>query len=195
METGAALECISFDYSGPVALCDRTLVNQAQNAATTASTTAGRYGAGASDIYSNVVPTLERYTTTPPGYQPLDLATMKTEAQSGAAATSGKIAQEAKLRAMRTGNAAGVGSEEVAGAEAGARVGGGAVQDILAQNAKLKEMQRQQAFGGLENIYGQNVSGELGAQEVVPKDISEATRAGWLQNLTGILGIAASRGM
>ena len=197
IESGRILSDKSFKYAGNCAMCDRSMQKAGANAVQNAQSTAGMYGSTAGQIGSNIIPQLEKFTLNPPGYGPSGLATMKTEAEAAGAATTGRAAQDAKLRAMRTGNVAGLGSEETALAEAGARGTGANIQNILSEDARLKETQRQNAFSGLENIYGKNISGQLESASQIPADIDatlKAGQSGWLQNLSGVLGTLGGLG-
>ena len=195
MQTGEVLLDEFYEYSGPLALCDRSLQSQATQAANTASQTAGNYGAGAAGIQANLVPRLEREAVNPPGYGSFGLGEMETANQETAAGATGSAQEAAKLRSMRTGNAAGLGAIEAGGAGAGARASGSALQSILAKNAELKANQMSEANRGLGGILGEDIRGNIGAEGLVPEDIKAGVAAGnsgWLQNLTKM--IAAIRG-
>lgn len=194
---GNVLEDEYYDYSGPLMLCDRSLTNQAQQAETTAAQTAGQYGAQAGAQGAFLTPKLEQWTVNPPGYSPTDQATMMTQQQLAGAASSGSQQEQAKLRAMRTGNVAGLGAQEAASAQGGARAAGQGVQSILAQNALLKAKQQQQALRELGNLYGTNVRGQTAAENIEPEDINAATKAqqsGWLQNVLNTMNTVANLG-
>jgi hypothetical protein len=200
IQTGLILYEESYEYSGPVALCDRSQQAAADAARTQAQQSAGGYGATAAGISGGLVPELQRWTVAPPGYGPQGLAEMQTSALQGARARSGAVEEASRLRALRTGNAAGLGSLEAAEAQGGARGAGSAIEDILAKNAMLKSSQQQQAMGELGNLYGTSLRGDIAAQGLVPEDIKAnlaAGQQGWLQNAEGIvqmLGGAATAG-
>lgn len=196
-ETGRVLEEEGFEHSGSLALCDRSLHDQGQQAGKTATQTGAQLGATGAGILSGILPTLQRSATgNAPGFGAAGLSNMMTQAALATGAETGKSAEDARLRAMRTGNVAGAGAVEAAGAEGATRAYGGGLQDILAQNEKLKEMQRSQALGELGDIYKTDVGEGVRAQSLVPSDINAATQAekvGWLQNAIalGQLGINA----
>jgi hypothetical protein len=197
LETGRLLSDEFFDYEGSVARCDRSLQRQAQGAATSAGMTAGGLMGEAGGISGSIVPALERFTTTPPGYSPLAMGTMETKAEETTAATRAKAEQEAKLRAVRTRNPAALGAEGSAIAGETARAGGETLQDILARNEMLKEKQRSEAFGELGGMYKTDVGAAEGFAGQQAKDISTAydvSQPGWLQSLQGILNAGASLG-
>ena len=187
----------SIEYDGPLAKCDRAIQNDATNAATNATQTAGQFGAGAGSVQANLVPRLETQAVTPPGIGAFGLGEEETGALSTAAGATGSATEGARLRAIRTGNAAGVGAMGVAAAGETARASGGALQSILAKNAQLKAQQMQQANTGLEGILGENIHGETAAEGIVPEDLNTALKAGqqgWLQNAEGVLTTLSQAG-
>ena len=192
---GNILESESYDYSGPLILCDRSLQAQAEQAGKTAASTAGNYGSAAEGIAANVVPRLESEAVNPPGYGPFGLSEMETAAESSGAGATGAAQERARLEAMRTGNRAGIGAITAGAAGEGARGAGSALQSILAKNAELKASQREQANRGLEGVLGEDIGAQGRAEGVVPEDINAAVNAGksgWFQNLVNML--AAIRG-
>ena len=183
-----------FDWNGPVARLDRALTNQATQAAQTAQQQAAGYGGAAGQIQAGLIPQLTSMATTPPGFG-TDLGAMETAAMGSAAAASGASAEQSALRAMRTGNVAGLGAEQVGAAGAAARVGGNALQNILAKNAELKASQQQAALGGLERLTGEDIHGQAAMAGLIPRDIEAGIQAqshGWLQNLPTIMGLAGN---
>jgi hypothetical protein len=162
--------------------------------ANTAAQDASNYGAFGQGLAGNLAPRLEQQATNPQGYGASGLATMETANLAGSAATSGAAQQEAKLRAMRTGNAAGLPAEQAAIAGETARASGSGLQDILSKNAMLKEQQRLEANKDLMGLAGQETTAGLDYSKLVPEDINAALNAeqtGWLQNVEGGLGTLA----
>ena len=197
METGKVRHAESYDYSGPLALCDRSLVARAKSAQDQASQQAGAYGSQAAGIAGNITPTLERWTVNPPGFSPQAMANLKTNAIQAANARAGAAQEQSRLRALRTGNEAGLGALEAAEAQGGARAAGSTVEDILAKNEMLKAQQQREAMGELGNLYGSAMRGNVGSMEQEAKDIDAATSAsqtGWLQNTMGVLSTLGKLG-
>lgn len=187
----------SFNYTGPVALCDRSLTARGKEAQQQAAQAASGYGGEAATAYGAAEPTLARWTTSPPGYGPQGLGTMETRTVQAAKSGAGAAEEAARLRALRTGNEAMLGGLESAQAEGGARAAGSAVQDILAKNEMLKEQQRMAGMKGLTGLYGEGMRGNIGAMGIEPSAINAATAAqkvGWLQNLEGIMAMGQGLG-
>lgn len=194
IETGAVLEAEGYEYSGPVALCDRSITSQANASARGANATAGGYGSEAGSMFSTVQPTVQRWAQgNTPGYGAMGLGNMLTAAQSAAAGARGAGEEKASLLAQRTGNLAALPASQTATAEATARALGSATQNILAKNAALKEHQQEMGLnegGNLFGTAGKLQEGALGLQNEFLKTGVASDQAGWLQNAMGL--IAAS---
>lgn len=189
IETGAVLEDVYCSYAGPLALCDRAAQASAKDASKTAGGAAATYGAEAGGLQTTLVPTLERDITNAPGFDPIGLGDMKTEAEATSAGALGASREGSRLRAIRTGNPAATGSEEVAMAGETARAGGSALQRILAKNAELKATQREGAIKGMEGLIGEDIKGQAeqaDVQQTAIKNQIEAGKTGWLQNALAI---------
>src|ERR1700743_3119785 len=90
MATGAIIEDESYEYSGPLALCDRWAQGQEKTDATNAGNTAAGFGSSASGISANLLPFLTRELNNPQGFSQQDTTQMLNQAQAGAGgATSG----------------------------------------------------------------------------------------------------------
>src|SRR5690348_11648830 len=101
IETGRVVEDSFYHYEGPLALCDRSQQASATDAMRTAEQTGGQYGATAAGISGNLVPQLQRWTVSPPGYGPAGLAEMETRSVQAAKAGQGAAQEASRLRALR----------------------------------------------------------------------------------------------
>lgn len=197
MNSGEIIRREGYEYSGPIASCDRSLMNQENQAQKNAVQTAGNYGSSAGRTGGFLSSQLERFAANPPGYSAADESGMESRALLGGAAQGAATNERAKLRTMRSGNVAGLGAQEAANTEAAARGTGGMLQTILANNAALKQRQQQSALGELGGMYGTDVRGQLAAEGLEPEDINAGTRAnqtGWLQNTLATLDTLAKMG-
>ena len=175
---------------------DRSLAGQAKSAGATAGALGGELATTGEAIGANIIPGLERDTRTPPGLSPADLATMQQRALETAGGSAGATRGVLATRAARLRNPAGVTAGMSAATEGASRAGGKAVEDILSENALIKEKQRSQAFGELGGLYGTDISGATKAMGVEAEDINAAAQAekeGWYQNL--IAGVNAVSGL
>lgn len=186
IESGDVLESESYEYNGPVALCDRGLQSTAQQAANTDTSTASGYGKTASGLSGFLTPMLESWAGgNAPGYGDAGVSAMKNAAQSTAGAAANAGNEQGLLTAMRTNNAAGVGAEEVANAANAGQTQTNAVQNILSQNAQLKAQEQTGAMNMLGSMYGTDVGAQLTSQGQVPGAINAGVNAGnsgWFQN-------------
>jgi len=169
----------------------RNLQQQATTAENNAATTAGGLGATAGQVGGALIPGLERQAANPPGMTPMDLANQQSQALEAAGGTASSLKGGLMDKAMRSRNPAGLNATTAAVAQGASRAAGQANQDILSQNAMLKNKQQEQAQTGLEGIYGTDTKGMLDAMGLIPQDINanvDAQKVGWVQNLTGLLG-------
>ena len=186
IETGALVEEDSYEYDGPVALCDRSAHKQSNEAGQAALDASKQYSDQADAIQSPLVKTLQQWTTAPPGFSAGDLNTMQNRAQAAAGATANDANQQMVLNAMRSGNGANLGAGQAAGVEAATRGQLSAIQDILGQNAQLKAQQQEGALQGLGSILGTDVRAQEGNLGIVPgaaNAASNADNSGWFQNM------------
>jgi len=190
IETGERLEEESFEYSGPLALCDRAAQSQASQAAQTAQNTAAGYGANAATIGSQLVPFLSRELTNPQGYSQQDIGAMLTNAMASSGGANAGITGQANLQAARTRNAGGFATALDEAARQRSRALAGASEGIAAQNANLKQEQQQHAANALQGLYGVDTGAQLKGMDIQNQDINteiQAGKSGWLQNTLDIL--------
>jgi hypothetical protein len=169
---------------------DKALQRQAAAAEQQANATAGQLTSAGQGVAGTLVPQLERQSVNPPGASPADIATMESRAAQAGAGAAGGARGMLALRAMRMRNPAGVGGDIAASTEAASRATGKGLQDILAQNASLKEKQRAQAQEQLGGIYNTDVSGALRAMALEPEDINaeaNSEKVGKFQNVMTVL--------
>ena len=188
----------SFEYSGSLALADRAAANEAGQAEKTAGTMAAGYGASAAAIGAPLTKTLQNDVNNPIGFTPTETNNMLVAGEQGAGGAAGGIAGAAGLNAMRTRNS-------------------GALSGVLDQNARIKQQQlsenalgvqnesaklaqakRASALGGLQGLYGTDVSAQLKGMGIQNQDINtqiEAGKSGWLQNTMGVIGTLGGMGL
>ena len=190
IETGALLESESYDYSGPLALADRSAQGQATQAANTAGTTGANFGSQASQINSTILPTLERNAQNPTGFSPTDLNNMTVASEQGAGGANSGITGQANLQAARTRNAGGFGSALDEAARDKTRTLSSNALGVQNQNANLKNRQQQSAIGTLSGMGESDNASMLKAMGLQDQAIStevQAGNSGWLQNFNQVL--------
>lgn len=190
IETGAILAENSYEYSGPLALCDRSLNSRAKTASDTATATGANLGSTASQIGSSVIPGLEQQAANPTGYTPVQKGAQLVAGEQGAGGANAGITGEANLEAARTRNAGGFGGA----LDEAARVKGRQLsQNALGvenKSADLAQKKQQFAQGELSGLYGMDTNASLKAMGLVPEDIKAGAAAdstGWVQNFADIM--------
>ena len=190
IETGAILHEDSFEYVGPLMLCDRSAAGAAAGAAKTAKNVGATEQTNANQIGNSVIPGLEREAQNPAGYSPTDLNSMLVANQSGAGGANSAVTGEAGLAGARTRNGGGyTAALDEASRQKGKQESMGNL-DIASKNAGLKNEQQQFAQKSLQGLYGTDTDAMLKAMGLVPQDIqaqAAADKTGWVQDLSGIM--------
>jgi hypothetical protein len=177
--------------------CDRSIANQAGQNSKAAAGVAGSSGANANQIYSSVVPGLERQAQTPQGFTAGQLNTATTASQEAAGGANAAATGEGRLAALRTRTAGGYPAALDEAARAKGRTLATNAQDLQLTNAKLGLQRQGQAQQQLEGLYGVNTSDALKAMGLQNEDLNtqlNAGKSGWLQNLEGGLGVIGNLG-
>jgi hypothetical protein len=155
---------------------------QATQASQTANSFANTYGSNASNIFSDLAPTLEAQASHPGGMSPTDLAAANTNAEQSAGGTQSAAVGQGALRAARTRNAGGGdAATEASARHAGEQLSQAGLNTRLA-NARIKAQQQGEAESGLGNLYGQSVSGGNQALGEVASNVNanaNAENASW----------------
>jgi hypothetical protein len=168
----------------------RASAGAAQKQLGTTNAIGSGYNTNAGNIYSSLEPQLKQEATNPQGYQPQDLAAMRTGArQAGGGATSG-ITGQGDLEVARTKNTAGYNATLDQAARTGQQTGSEDELGIEAANANLKQKQQQSALTSLGNLYGTETGAGESYYGMAPSEINAWTNAspGWAQTMQGFLG-------
>jgi hypothetical protein len=184
----------SFDYNGPVALCDRAAQGEAKQAQKTAATQASTYGARASEERAPLDQYDRQNLDNPQGFGQQGVGEMLTAALGGAGGASASIVGEEELGAKRgtTGTNSAL-LDEVARTRS--QAGAKASEGIAASDIALKQQQRSAAADDLSRRYGIDVNAQLGQGNLQNSEINtqiKAGQTGWFQNL--MQGIATVTG-
>lgn len=174
----------------PRAMNDRALQQQEKQTFGATTGVANQAGANASGLYGPLTQFGTSMMTAPPGFGS-DLPNMQAIAGQEASSAANNARASSALQASRSGNAAGLNAAEDAAVGQASMAGGQNQQDILAQNAQLKQTQQEEGANTLQGLYGTNVNAQLSALGQQPSDINAGVNAGqtgWLQNVTGVLG-------
>jgi hypothetical protein len=191
LETGELLADDWFEYSGPVALADRSIANQAGSNAATAGATGGGYGSAASGISGTLIPTLNRELAGGGGLTPTQKNQMLVAANQGSGGAAGGVAGQAGLAAARTRNSGALSGVLDAAARAKAQAGSQAGLNVENKSTDLANQQKAQAASELGGLYGTDVSAQMKAMGLQNQDLDtelNANKSGWLQDTEGLIG-------
>jgi hypothetical protein len=159
-----------------------------------AQSNAGALTGAGQNTFAGITPTLNRWATgAAPGYGPANLSQMITGSTLATGAKTGAQAQDERLRALRTGNAAGINATSDMLNAGGARAAGSTLQDILSQNAMLKNKQQEMALGQLGKMGETQLQtgegwGRQGAQDI---NAQLAGKQDTFNDLMGVLNYGA----
>jgi hypothetical protein len=114
------------------------------------------------NLYGQVDPLLVKEATNPQGYAPQDLANMRTASEQSLGGSTSAVTGTANLTAARTRNAGGFQGAISSGSRQAMRDLSQNAVEIEAQNARLKEQQKQTAVSQLMQLYGIDLQTALG---------------------------------
>jgi hypothetical protein len=170
----------------------------AQTAETSANNLSNTYGGNAGALYGSLAPQLQAEAAHPAGYSPSTLSAMNTAGQQSAGGSMAGAVGQGGLLAARTRNA----GAPAAAIDSAARSSSAALSKSAlgtqTKNADLMQKQQQAGLGGLEGLYGENLSGSTGALGQVAANSNANTNAAnaswdWSKDLLSpILGAASS---
>lgn len=190
IETGQRLAEDSYEYQGPLALCDRAAQGAARTAGNNAANAAAGYGATASTVGSSLIPYYAQQLYHPSGMSSQDIGAQLAAAMGGSGGSTSGLTGQANLRAARSNNPEGFSSALDAAARERGQANAKASEGIAARNANVKLQQQSQAARGLGSLYGmagENQMRGLGVQSQDLRDQIQAGNTGWLQNMEGIV--------
>jgi hypothetical protein len=196
IESGQVLADESFDYSGPLALCDPSSGIRKQDTAN-AGAGQGLSATGANNaasLYGTMSPVASTMATNPQGINPADMAKIQTSnMQTAGGANSGAVGQ-GSLLAARTKNA---GTADAAIAKSGEAASQNlSTANLKTQNAdqQLKAKQQGEGIQALDSLYGTNertAVGGLDASNAALKNAGDI-QPFWQQYLLNAQKAAAS---
>ena len=169
----------------------RNAVGQASGAYNTAENTAANLGAEGQGIGANLTPFLTEEMLHPQGLGQQGVGAEQAAALGGAGGAASGITGQAVQRAAVSRNAGGYQAALADAARSRDAASAGASEGIAAGNEKDKMMQQQQGAEGLGGLYKTDTSGMLSAMGQESGDVdaeANASKSGWLQDATGILG-------
>lgn len=176
----------------------RSAVDQASNAANTASSTGANYGAQAAGVNSQLLPFLTRELNNPQGYTQGQNTAMLGAAEAGAGGSTAGLNTEANLAQARNRNSGGFSGALDNAAMQKDKALAHTSEGIAANSANLAQEHQQSAAQGLAGIQGLDTNAQLKSMGLIPEDVNaeaNANKTGWLQDMNDTLtavGSAAS---
>jgi hypothetical protein len=176
----------SFEYSGPVALADRSQQAAGKTAQGDEKNAASTFGSNASTIGGPLTAQLQKQAANPTGFNPTDLNNMLVASAQGSGGATSGLTGQADLATARTRNAGGFASALDEASRVKNRQLSQNNLDVSGANANLKQKQMQDAQAQLGNMFGMDTRSQLSAMGMIPESINatvNAGKSGWLQNM------------
>jgi hypothetical protein len=190
MRSGETLEHEWFEYTGPIALCDRAAQSEDKAAASTAAGTAAGLQGQANAASAALTPFYRQEMNAQHLYSPQQNQELLNAAGAPLAASAATTAGQARSEAARTRNTSGFS----AGLDQAARdrnaAMGMANQGIAAQDIMGAKQLNQQGAAGLSGLYGTDTGAMLkamGLRNDADQNAVEAGKSGWLQNMNATI--------
>ena len=183
--------------SGPLALADRSIANQAAQNSTTAGAGAGTFAGAPRELLDLSTAQLQQEAANPIGYTPEQTNAQLVAGEQGAGGANASIAGQAGLAAGRTKNSAALSGVLDAAARAKTQQLSQNALGVQNRSADLGIQRQQQAQQQLQGLYGTNVNAQLGDMGIQNQDLNtelNANKQGWLQNTEGVLGTISNMG-
>ena len=168
--------------------------NQAIGGATAGLNNANALAGAGAGLYSTLAPSLTAEAAAPSGYSPSDMSALRTTATQAAGGSQGAAQGEGALMAARTRNNAAFAPAISEATRTTGRNLTNTLTGVQAQDAGLKEKQRESALGGLEGLYSTDVGGSVGNLGAVAGNVNANTGAfnssyDWAKPFTDIVGL------
>ena len=198
MTTGEVLEHEYFEYSGPLALCDRAAQSADKTNAATAGQLGANLGAGASTEHSTLSPFYANEMKAEHSLDPNQTGELLTAAEAGSGGATGALTGQAQLEAARTRNPSGFTKALDEASRDQGKTLAGTSEGVAAEDIMGAQKLRQEGAAGEQGLYGEDLKGQLAAmgQQTNAENASvEAGKSGWLQNMDqtiSALGSAAT---
>lgn len=198
MNTGDVLEHEYFEYSGPVALCDRSAQGAARNARDMASNSAVNAASDLGADRAKLNPFFGQEMNAEHLFTPGQGNELLTAAEAPIGSVAGDTAHAAELQSARTRNASGFAKDLDLANRDKMKAAAGASEGIAAQDVMGAKQLNQQGAAGMSDLFKTDQQRQLESMGLQNQDINtqlQAGKSGWLQNLNDTIksvGDAAS---
>jgi hypothetical protein len=197
MNTGAVLEHEYFEYSGPVALCDRSAVQASKNARDVAGSTAAQAGGEADTEHGMLAPFAMNEMKATHLYSPQDMNELLTAGEAPIGAVAGDTAHKAELESARTRNASGFSKDLDQANRDKMKAAAGISEGIAGEDVMGAKKLNQEGAGLMSDLFKSDQQKQLEAMGLQTQDINAQTNAGksgWLQNMNDTIKAVGSLG-
>jgi hypothetical protein len=142
-----------------------------------ATSLSNQHLANSNDLFSTLAPAYKAEAANPQGFGKADLDTMNTASQQSVGGSTAGLVGQGMLTAARTRNVGGNSAALDEAARIGDRTLSQNAVEIQANNAALKEKQRQEGLAGLTSLYGGNDAATMQALGLSNDAYDKASRA------------------
>ncbi len=191
IETGEWTVVDSYEYVGPVALCDRAASNEAKQAATNSENLATQEGSNANAEHAQLAPFYRQEMNAQHGFTPGQTNELLNYAGAGAGGAAATSAGQIASLGARTRNTAGMSAALDQNARDRMQTMGGLNLGVGAQDVMGAKQLNQEGAAGMAGLEGTDQKAQLAAMGLQNEDINtqlNANKSGWFQNLTGLMG-------
>jgi hypothetical protein len=175
-----------YEYSGPVALCDRSGVQASKDARDVARSTAANAGGQADTEHGELAPFYSQELNAEHLFTPGQTGELLTSTMAPLGSELGNVEHQAELEGARTRNASGFTKTLQQAARDKMKAAAGASEGVAAQDILGAKQLNQEGAAGLQNLFGADTSKQLQSMGLETGDINaqvQAGKSGWLQNL------------
>jgi hypothetical protein len=185
----------SYEYTGPVALCDRSAVNAAKGARDVAQSTAANAGGEADSEHGELAPFYSNEMSAEHLFNPGQEGTLLTASMAPLGSELGDTQHAAELQGARTRNASGFTKTLQQAQRDKDKAAAGASEGVAAQDILGAKQLNQEGAAGEMGLFGADTNKQLQSMGLETNDINaqvNAGKSGWLQNLNDTIKSVAS---
>lgn len=186
-----------YEYTGPVALCDRSAVQSSKDARDVAKNTAATAGGEADTEHGQLAPFYSNEMNAEHLFDPNQTAQLLTAEAAPLGSVLGDTQHAAELQGARTRNASGFTKTLQQAQRDKDKAMAGASEGIAAQDILGAKQLNQEGAAGTEDLFKTDQQKQLASMGIETGDINsqvQAGKSGWLQNLNDTIKAVGSLG-
>ena len=174
------------EYSGPIALCDRSAVQAQKGLRDTNAANAANAGGEADTEHAALSPFYANEMNAEHLFTPGQTGELLTSTMAPLGSELGDVQHQAELQGARTRNASGFTKSLQQAARDKMKAAAGASEGVASQDILGAKQLNQEGAAGMEHLFGADTGKQLqslGLEEGAIQGQTEAGKSGWLQNL------------